>query len=908
MPEPTPRPVAAGVLVVLLLGLLAPPAAAQSRWTVDDILYSESAGAYTISPDNRYVVWTKSEVDREAGKRYSNLWITRVADGESWQLTRGKDTFGSPRFSPDGEMIAFTSSREAPDKAADATGSQLWLMRMAGGEPWALTTSLRGLRQFVWKGPSSDTIVFTAQELIGERDRAKKKADDTGIAVEDTLDSPPLRIWTVAVEGGEVRRITDNTARIETMAVSPDGRQAITRNTRSLSYGYDAKTPPTAFLVDLATGEEVEILTREVNVMGRPYRVVPGSMEWTADGRGVLMSFEYSSHPIYRSATISLMGLYDPRADRFTPIDLDWERGLSDFEVVPDGFLATLEDGVRTRLAHYGANGEGWHRRWIEGDHASRMSGWTASDDGRLLAYAMSTATTPTQPFLTPLDGVRLGEPKQLAKLNPAFAKKPAVRAEVIRWTGAEGDEVEGILYYPIDYREGRRYPLVLSIHGGPAGADRDAWSQSWSAPVLLYLQRGAFSLKVNYHGSCCYGLAWVESIGNGRYYELEVPDIEAGVDRLVAQGLVHEDSIATAGWSNGAILSTALTVHNPERYRAAIVGAGDVEWISDWGNVDFGASFDNYYFGRSPLEDPQFYIDKSPFFKLDRVRTPTILFTGTEDRNVPPSQSWSHFRALQQLGNVETRLVLFPGEPHGLGKIAHQRRKVDEEMRWLERHLWGGTDTTRFALNPSSPLAALLRMSDIARVGSDYGVLENGTLVPELVARDSFDVARFEVTRAQWKAFDGGYVYEPGTGNHPIAGITFERARAYAQWLAQRTGRSVRLPTKAELESLGAGSGNTLDAWAGYTPNPEDLVRLRAEIARLAGDSPLLRAVGSTPADAVGQPPVYDLGGNVAEWTAGPDGTGVIVGASADQPKDRTAGTLHASPAYRGVRVIAGR
>jgi formylglycine-generating enzyme required for sulfatase activity len=198
--------------------------------------------------------------------------------------------------------------------------------------------------------------------------------------------------------------------------------------------------------------------------------------------------------------------------------------------------------------------------------------------------------------------------------------------------------------------------------------------------------------------------------------------------------------------------------------------------------------------------------------------------------------------------------------------------------------------------------------MSDIARVGSDYGVLENDILIPEVVARDSFDVARFEVTRAQWKAFDPAYTFEPGTGNHPVAGITFERAREYARWLADRTGRGFRLPTKAELESLGAAGGNTLDDWVGYTPNPEDLARLRAEIARLPGEAPLLRAVGTTAADAVGQPPVFDLGGNVAEWAAGPDGTGVIVGASADQPKDRTAGTLEAAPAYRGVRVIVER
>jgi hypothetical protein len=371
----------------------------------------------------------------------------------------------------------------------------------------------------------------------------------------------------------------------------------------------------------------------------------------------------------------------------------------------------------------------------------------------------------------------------------------------------------------------------------------------------------------------------------------------------------VHPDSIATAGWSNGAILSTALTVANPARYKAAIIGAGDVEWISDWGNVDFGAAFDNYYFGASPLEDPQRYIELSPYFKLPDVRTPTLLFTGTEDRNVPPSQSWSHFRALQQLGNTETRLVLFPGEPHGLGKLAHQRRKVEEEMRWLDRFLWGRADTTRMALADGSPLAGLLGLSDVARDGALLGRRVNGVLVPETVTRDSLEVGRFEVTRAQWKEFDASYAIEPGTGNYPITDVTFDRAQAYAAWLAQQTDRAFRLPTAAEREKLGGGtSGNTLDWWAGYAPNPDDVERLGALIATLPGSAPLLREAGSTTADATGTPTIHDLAGNVAEWTVGTDGKGELAGGSADRPKDGTARKSDAAPAYRGLRIVARR
>ena len=168
--------------------------------------------------------------------------------------------------------------------------------------------------------------------------------------------------------------------------------------------------------------------------------------------------------------------------------------------------------------------------------------------------------------------------------------------------------------------------------------------------------------LKVNYHGSSGYGLKWVESICCGKYYELEIPDIEKGVDYLIGRGLIDPDRIGALGWSNGSILSIQLMITNPSRYKAAAVGAGDVEWISDWANVDFGQAFDSYYFGKSPLEDPELYIRKSPIFQMDKVRTPTLIFFGGADRNVPTEEGWTHYRTLYTIGKVPVRFMLFPG------------------------------------------------------------------------------------------------------------------------------------------------------------------------------------------------------------------------------------------------------
>jgi len=893
-------------LVVLLsagTALLSAQVPRDGRWTVDDILLAESASDYQFDRDATRLVWVRSQMDTATDRRTSHLWLSDLESGESWALTRGRDTNRMPRWSPDGKHIAFLSSRALPDSSAERSGDQVWLMRVGGGEPWPVTTHAREIVSFAWKGQRSDTLIFAAEEGLSHLARERERAKDQGFVVEDTLTKPPVRLWAVGVESGDVRRISDNGDWIEQLAVSPDGLWAATVHQVSLSFEFDNRVVPEAYLVDLATGARRRILETS--------RVAPVAIAWAPDGSGLYVAYPYSTHPVYLQATVTRLGFYDISGDRWIPIDLGWARELSEigFAVVPEGFIAQLADGVRFRPARYVRQRDGWRMTELTGEHAGKMfESWSVSRDGRRVAYTMSGAGSPDQPYVARLDGPVIRDAKHIVELNPSFARKRLPRVEIIRWRGAQGDQVEGVLYYPLDYSEGRRYPLIVSTHGGPAWQDLDVWTQTTSAPLILFNQLGAFVLRANYHGSANYGLEWVESIGGGKYYDLEVPDLEAGVDYLIARGFVHADSVAAQGWSNGAILTTALTVHNPSRYKAASAGAGDVEWISDWGNVDFGAAFDNYYLGASPLEDPELYLRKSPFFQLDRVRTPTIIFFGTEDRNVPPSQGWSHFRALQQLGNTDVRFVLFPGEPHGLRRLAHQRRKVAEEIRWFERHLWGRPDTSALALAPESPLASLIKRTEAARDGGRFGVRVNGVLAPETVRRGRVEVGRFEVTRAQWREFEPEYVIEPGTENYPMAGVTFERARAYAAWLAETSGRAFRLPMEAELSGLAgdAPAGVTLDSWAGYAPNLEDARRLVARAARL-GPAALLREVGSAPGDGGEPPAVFDLGGNVAEWVVRADGSGTLVGGSADRPA-ATTGQPDAGEAYRGLRVAVGR
>lgn len=886
--------------------------AARPPWTVDDLIQAQTANGWQVSRDGRWAVWVLSEVREvdDAEKRVSNLWLGDLASGESFALTRGNDTVAAPAFSPDGRHVAFLSDRALPAAGKDSKAAkrQLWALPLRGGEAFPLTRFERDVQAFGWRGP--ETLVAVAQETASAWESERKEQGDTAVVVDDYEHEPAVRLFRVTLDG-KSERLSHNRDWIDTLRVSPDGSRAVVRAQQSLSYDFDQKKAPKLFLVDLDSGAFTGLLTDS--------GLVPGDPAWQPDSKAFYFVEQRSRHPQYRMATVSDLYRYDLEAGRAERIDLGWERGLGgSFLPLPDGFLALLSDGVRNTAARYRRAGGAWKREALTGAHVQNLDNWDVALDGSRVVYAHSTANTPPQGYTARLEGARLSDPKVLTKLNPGFAAKDTGRVEVITWAGAGGDSVEGLLHYPLGWRDGADgsgpAALVVDIHGGPAAADRDSWDQRWSGPLLLWRQRGAFILQVNYHGSSDYGLDWVESI-EGRYYEQERDDILRGVDHLIERGLVDPKRLGCAGWSNGGIL-TADLITATDRFRAASVGAADIEWLSDWANVDFGAAFDNYYFGGPPWERLEHYVEKSPFFRLGAVETPTIVFTGTEDRNVPPHQSWSLFRALQYLEKAPVRLVLFPGEPHGLQKIAHQRRKVEEEMAWFDRYLFEHPPTASAVLPDGSLLAGMLARRAAAADSGALGVRVGAHLVPETVLPETapaggIEVGRFEVTRAQWAAFDGKTPMTAGSENLPVTGITFDRAQRYAAWLAEITGRPFRLPTVDEAKALGElaseveTAGNTLDLWVGYGPNPEDTETLRVATAGLGGDAPLLLPVGSR--GGAGRPPVFDLDGNAAEWAVGPGGKGVAQGASADQPRDayRPGATNDAS--YIGLRVVVG-
>ena len=883
------------IVILLILVLPIMVLASTKTFTIDDVMNYQTISSFKISPSGDRVVWVQRKADTKENKYISHLWMVKLNGGEPIQLTRGKHSEYSPKWSPDGKKIAFLSARDKK--------TQVYILNLEGGEPEKVTSMENGVMNFEWKGNNKLILLAREKEYKLEKDRKKKK-DDT-IVVEDMKFFFPVRLFCLDLKTKKVKRITNNNDRISSFSVSPSGRYIITTHITTPSYVAEPEPRPLYYIWDLKTGKGKEIFKDKF--------FSPTNFVWMDDNR-VLFLEEYSRHEEKRGPGINLLYVYYVDKDSYQKIPINWEWGIGGLYyggLTYGGkyIITSLANGVRNipLIIEVRKGGpEKWRYYRVQDKFFHTIMGMTLSKDGRKLVFLRSTSMEPPQLYVSYLKKNKLSPATKLTDVNSYLKDRFIAHVEIIRWKSQGGREIEGILYYPKNYKKGKKYPLLLHIHGGPAGYDADWFENSWAYYPHYWANKGAFVLFVNYSGSSNYGLDFVESI-IGHYYELEVPDILSGVDYLINKGMVDPDKLGSIGWSNGAILTIAL-ITETDRFKVAAPGAGDVNWTSDYGNCMFGPQFDELYFGGTPWDNTDVYIKKSPLFRIRRIKTPTIIFFGTKDKNVPTEQGWEFFRALKRVGQAPVRFILFPGEPHGFRIPSHQRKKMEEEIAWVERFLFGEKEEEK-PVSRDSRLEKLIALKKAKKVKGMYGVEKKGVLVPEMVEFKGIFVSKFEVTRAQFREFlkdnkEYSHKWAHGTCNYPANGIGFEEATAYCKWLSQKTGEIYRLPTEEEYKKLlspAKSSGNVIDWWAGYSPNPEETEKIRKYIKSTVGFGSLILPVGSFAANGG----IYDLDGNVSEWVVSSDGKGKVMGLSVWHSSDKKANYETPPAELVGFRIV---
>ena len=648
---------------------------ASKMLTQEDLLYADLPKyGPEMSQDGTHVMWCVGKYREGSELPGWKMYVADLATLSTSQVAEGElmpTVF--PKWSPDGASFAFVTT--APDGS-----NQLFTFPAQGGTPTQLTNEAEGVTAFGWRSPT--TIVFTRQ-IPGAESAAAAAAGDDTIHVTQTTDDK-VQLFQVDLATLAVKQLTSNDDQITAFWVSPDGARAFVTRTRAAGGAdvYYGKIPTLNYMVDLESGREQQVFKSTPHVV---------RATWSTDSEKLYVQWTRATMP---DNIIEVRAL-TVQSGKETEVDLAWSRGIHNctnaLRSIEGGFMTLLADGANPKLATY--SGSGPKPSILKGAHQGNISDFDVSSDGNTVCYYYSTPSRPPQMHTATIAGGSIERPRQVSDLNPGWASKEYTHSETITWEGALGEPVEGILTYPNGYVPGKRYPLMLMIHGGPNFVDLDWWNSGMYTllPYQMVSQKGAFVLQPNYHGSTDYGFDFVLSISNGKFYEYPLEDIENAITVLSDKGLVDLDRLGTMGWSYGSMLSQAL-IATDQRFKVASCGGGGNEWVSLWGQSIAGYKSVEYFFGASPVEDPGLFKDPkyAPFYNAKNVRTPVVIYQGSADDIVPPDMSWIAFRGLQKYSKAPVDFYIFPGEGHGPIMLSHIKRKLSEDMKWFDKYLFG--------------------------------------------------------------------------------------------------------------------------------------------------------------------------------------------------------------------------
>lgn len=676
------RPYLMLLLGALLAGpALAAPAAGPSRLLAGaDLFNLEVAADPQIAPDGKTIAYVRRSNDIMSDRTRSAIWLIDVASGRQMPLVTGPGSHSQPRWSADGSKLAYISS--ADDKA----GAQLFVRWMKTGAaaritglpdtPHSIAWSADGERiayaMFVpdeaaklgkapdkpegahWADPLQviNSVIYRTDEggyeksgyeqifwvsadggaptqlTFGARNaggRLSWAPDGRSVIFSANLspdwqrDIVNSEVHEVSIDSGEVRTLTHRNGPDAGPVVSPDGKSIAYVGFDDKYLGYQNRQ----LSVMARDGSNARVLTANLDrSVGNPL--------WAADSRSILVS--YDEHGSVRVARVGLDGSIRTIAENLTGSDFDRPYSGGQFSVARDGSVA----------------------------------------------FTSGTTQRPSDVWTT-----RGGTSRRLTRLNEALlASKKLGDVQKLPVTAFDGLPIDAWLVTPPDFDAGKKYPLILEIHGGPFAA----YGPTFSTDDQLYAATGYVVLYINPRGSTGYGEAFANKIDKA-YPGHDYDDLMSAVDAAIAKGFVDPGNLFVTGGSGGGVL-TAWIVGKNDRFRAAAAQKPVIDWASFVLTSDMTPYFSRYWFGKFPWEDPTGYWARSPLSLVGNVRTPTLVVVGSNDFRTPDSESEQYYAALQLRG-VPTALVKVPGANHeGLAaRPSQSAAKAAAILAWFQRY-----------------------------------------------------------------------------------------------------------------------------------------------------------------------------------------------------------------------------
>ena len=678
-----------GAAVIVLASVATLPAQTARRpLNLDDLARLKDVRDPECAPDGRSVAFVVSAIDvKEDKPGQSHIWSVDVDGRNERQITSSQESESSPRFSPDGKYLSFTSSR--PGKAK---GNQVWLLDRSGGEAFQLTEVKGRLQGYEWSpdsrrlalvvgdpDPDADTPPANGSgpgaSEAGNRpkvpkpiviDRYRFKQDVQGYL----LSGRHTYIYLFDISSKKLERLTAGKTDESSPSWSPDG----TRIAFMSNHAPDADREPSSqlFVVDAKPGSTEKAITPSTSRGGR------GKPEWSPDGRTIAFlegdEKKYGAYGMEHLTIVPSDGGAPPVRVKATEA---LDRGVSNPHFSADGkSITTLVTDDRSVYPI---------RVTLATGRADKLMTPPVVVSNPTMAGSCSAVLSggdakPTEVYR--VDGSTL---TQITHQNDAlFAELQLGATEEISAKSKDGTEVHGLLTTPVNYTPGTKVPLLLRIHGGPNAQDQ----HTFTFERQLFAANGYAVLAVNYRGSAGRGAKFSRAIfADWGHYEVD--DLEAMLDQAIKMGVADPTKLGVGGWSYGGIL-TDYMIATDTRLKAATSGAGTAFTVAFYGTDQYIIQYD-YEIG--PPWDPKAWETYQkisyPFLHADRIKTPTLFLGGERDFNVPVQGGQQMYQALRSLG-IDTELVIYPDSFHGITRPSYVRDRYERYLAWYDRYING--------------------------------------------------------------------------------------------------------------------------------------------------------------------------------------------------------------------------
>lgn len=638
--------------------------------TAEDYYSFLTPGDPHISPDGKWVAYTVTRVDQAANRRMTRIWRVATDGGSSPQaLTAENASCNSPRWSPDGKYLAFLSTR-------DGTKAEIWLLPMAGGEAVKLTNFESGISNIEWSPDSTRLLGLirtgppaSAKSDVRHYTRIKYKLNDSGY-----FDDLRAHIAVIDLKTRLARQITSGDEwNDKDPHWAPDSSRIVFVSDRS-GKEFDLIENENVWVVS-ASGGTPERVTANAGAYSGPV--------WSPDGQHIAFLGETDAEDIPMLYIAGWSG--KPEA----PVSRDLDQPVNQLTWAEHGLALYYYSPVQgeTHVFRYGLT-SGRTTQVTSGARAVRN--FSIHESSKTIAFLSNDFEHLDDLWVRNLDG---GPEKQLTHLNvDLWAGLLPAQVEPMTYKAADGWDIQGFLVKPLHWDSDKKYPLVVSIHGGPSGM----YGVDWYHEFQVYAARGWAVFFANPRGSTGYGRKFQRGVAlewGGKAYT----DIMSGVDEVLKRNpWIDSDRLGVTGGSYGGFMTNWITTQTT-RFRAAVTLRSIANFTSDEGTRDYAYLHDRD-FGGDLYHAFDLYWKYSPLRLADKVKTPTLVLHSENDYRVPIEQGEQWFRALQHFG-VTSELVIFPRENHNLtrtGEPKHLVESLNWQCYWFERFLDGNADAKR--------------------------------------------------------------------------------------------------------------------------------------------------------------------------------------------------------------------